>query len=234
MSLTVTRSSRIFVVAAVSMAVIIALFTGAALAQANPEICPDKGDWVWNGSSWQLTGPNDLGSNKYDTIGDPAQVQICAPDGYLISGYCVKGGLNTTTVNIDPAMECVTVTEPVEGKDVSHFSLNFVRDEEEEKGEWCSPGYWRNHLEEASIAAAACGPPRTLDNKYSDVFGAQPPRSPSGVRDNAPTDPTLLQVLQNPQWYGGAAFNNVGDLLSLCHPDVNFTGERVEDSCPLN
>lgn len=44
----------------------------------------------------------------------------------------------------------------------------------------------------------------------------------------------LLQVVQNPQWYGGGATNNVGDLLSGAHPDVNYTGERVEDSCPLN
>jgi hypothetical protein len=54
------------------------------------------------------------------------------------------------------------------------------------------------------------------------------------VRDDAPTDPTLWQVLQAPQWYGGDAFNAVGDLLSGAHPDVNFGGERVEDSCPLN
>jgi len=41
-------------------------------------------------------------------------------------------------------------------------------------------------------------------------------------------------VLQSPQYYGGDAFNAVGDLLSAAHPDVNFNGERIEDSCPLN
>lgn len=51
--------------------------------------------------------------------------------------------------------------------------------------------------------------------------------------DGATTNPTLWEVLQAPQWYDGDAFNAVGDLLSAAHPDVNFTGERVEDSCPL-
>jgi hypothetical protein len=58
--------------------------------------------------------------------------------------------------------------------------------------------------------------------------------SKKGMKDGAPADPTLGDVVHNPQWYGGSAFNDVGDLLSEAHPDVNFNGERVEDSCPLN
>jgi hypothetical protein len=49
-----------------------------------------------------------------------------------------------------------------------------------------------------------------------------------------PGDPTLQEVLDNPQIYGGGAFNNVGDLLSAAHPDVDFQGDRIEDSCPLD
>jgi hypothetical protein len=102
-------------------------------------------------------------------------------------------------------------------------------------GEWCSPGFWKNHPDEADVAAEACG----LDmdtTTYSSQFGAAPPRKPKGVQDNAPTNPTLRQVLEKPQWYGGDAFNKVGDLLSECHPDVDFEegDERVEDSCPLD
>jgi hypothetical protein len=101
--------------------------------------------------------------------------------------------------------------------------------EEEEESQWCSPGYWRqpHHLD--SWEATGISP----SAKYSAYF---PPvqLSKKAKADGATADPTLWQVLQSPQWYGGAAFNNVGDLLSAAHPDVNFTGERVEDSCPLS
>jgi hypothetical protein len=66
------------------------------------------------------------------------------------------------------------------------------------------------------------------------MLGYSPTLSKLGKTAGATTNPTLLQVLQSPQYYGGDAFNAVGDLLSDAHPDVNFLGERVEDSCPLN
>jgi hypothetical protein len=98
--------------------------------------------------------------------------------------------------------------------------------------EWCSPGYWRNHLDEAAIAAAAGG--FSLSSTYASQFGSAPPLSKKAQKDGASANPTLLQVLQSPQWYGGAAFNNVADLLSENHPDIEFNGTRVEDGCPLN
>jgi hypothetical protein len=70
-----------------------------------------------------------------------------------------------------------------------------------------------------------------LDLYTADIGPITPTNQ--GVRQSAPTNPTLLQVLQNPQWYGGDAFNKVGDLLSATHPDVDFDGTRVENSCPL-
>ncbi|MFA9432481.1 hypothetical protein [Egicoccus sp. AB-alg2] len=95
-------------------------------------------------------------------------------------------------------------------------------------GEWCSPGYWRQTHHLGSWEATGIAPSET----YGSYFGAIS-LSPKAVRDGAKTDPTLWEVLQSPQWYGGEAFNNVGDLLSEVHPDVDFLGERVEDSCPL-
>ena len=108
-------------------------------------------------------------------------------------------------------------------------NLTFCWNPEEVAQQWCSPGYWRqtHHLD--SWEATGISP----DELYSAYFGL-PTRSSQGVRNNAPTNPTLWQVLQAPQWYGGEAFNNVGDLLSAAHPDVNFLGDRVADSCPLN
>jgi hypothetical protein len=110
-------------------------------------------------------------------------------------------------------------------------NLTFCTDDpgEEDEGEWCSPGYWRqaHHLE--SWAATGISP----DELYSAHFGAVT-LGKKAQKDGAPLNPTLWEVLQSPQWYGGGAFNNVGDLLSGAHPDVNFLGERVEDSCPLS
>ncbi len=96
-------------------------------------------------------------------------------------------------------------------------------------GQWCSPGYWRQEQHLDSWAATGISPTAL----YITYFGL-PTISNQGKRSGAPTNPTLWQVLQKPEWYGGSAFNNVGDLLSDAHPDVNYQGERVEDSCPLN
>lgn len=98
------------------------------------------------------------------------------------------------------------------------------------QSEWCSPGYWRqlHHLD--SWEPTGYSP----EDSFSAIFGYNPPLSKVCARTGATTTPTLWQVLQSPQCYGGEAFNAVGDLLSDAHPDVYFTGERVEDSCPLN
>ena len=97
-------------------------------------------------------------------------------------------------------------------------------------GQWCSPGYWRQDQHLWAWEATGYSP----DELFYDVFGYYPPLSKLGQGAGATTNPTLWEVLQSPQYYGGDAFNVVGDLLSEAHPDVNFTGERVEDSCPLN
>ncbi len=108
-----------------------------------------------------------------------------------------------------------------------------VENEPEEEPEWCSPGFWRNSPIAAGEAAAAGG--YALSELYSAHFDALTGMNQRTLdRLGLPTDPTLQQVLDYPQAYGGPAFNNVGDKLSGAHPDVNFTGERVEDSCPLS
>lgn len=56
----------------------------------------------------------------------------------------------------------------------------------------------------------------------------------NGTKKGGVANPTLQQVLDDPQFYGGEAANNVGALLSDAHPDVNFTGDRTEDTCPLD
>jgi hypothetical protein len=98
-------------------------------------------------------------------------------------------------------------------------------------GEWCSPGFFRNHPAEAALAAAAGG--FTMDDAYSSFFSTPPPRSPSGVRDEAPVDPSLSVALEHPEWYGGETLEAIADLLSDAHPAVDFTGTRPDGRCPL-
>jgi hypothetical protein len=109
-------------------------------------------------------------------------------------------------------------------------NLTFCWNPEEDLGEWCSPGYWRQTQHLDSWDATGYSP----DDLFFDVFGYYPPLTNKGISDGATTNPTLWEVLQSPQWFGGDAFNLVGDLLSDSHPDVDFQGERVEDSCPLD
>ena len=98
------------------------------------------------------------------------------------------------------------------------------------ESQWRSPGFWRQSHHLASWDATGYSP----DDMFYGALGYYPPRTNQGVRQSATTNPTLWQVLQSPQWYGGEAFNAVGDLLSDAHPDVNFDGTRMKDSCPLN
>jgi len=87
-------------------------------------------------------------------------------------------------------------------------------------GQWCSPGYWRHHLD--SWGPTGYSP----DNYYNEVI--------DGYGPQVPGNPTLWEVLQNPKKYARlGAYEAVADLLSAAHPDVNFTGERTDD-CPLN
>lgn len=95
---------------------------------------------------------------------------------------------------------------------------------EEPPGNWCSPGFWKNN----PLAVAETGV--DMSQFYNDGFDPDV----NGTKKGGVANPTLQQVLDSPRFYGGEAFNNVGDLLSNAHPDVNFTGDRVEDSCPLS
>ena len=181
---------------------------------AAPNVCPDTGDdWV---KVDHLTGQS---------------YTYTAPDGYLVAEWCYKASTTVVTGDVNPPQKTVTVTStvlnPVDNniQDLSHASFRLVEDK---GGQWCSPGYWRNHLN-------AWGPTGySPDDLFFDALDYYPPLSPQGKRAGATTNPTLGQVLQFPQYYGGDAFNAVGDLLSAAHPDVNFDGTRVPDSCPLN
>ena len=98
---------------------------------------------------------------------------------------------------------------------------------------WCSPGYWRQDQHLDSWAATGYSP----DDNFFDATGVQATRTPQGIAEGAPEDPTLFEVVDNPQWYGGDDTNIVADLLSAAHPEVNYNPPPFRQNalpCPLN
>jgi hypothetical protein len=93
--------------------------------------------------------------------------------------------------------------------------------------QWCSPGYWKNH----PAAWAPLAPAITMSTPYTGPINYDAKKC---GRTGAPPHPTLFEVVDNPQCYGGEAANAVADMLSTAHPDISFYGIRVEGSCPLN
>jgi hypothetical protein len=91
-------------------------------------------------------------------------------------------------------------------------------------GEFCTPGFWKNN----PGAVAETGVDMT--QFYNVLFDPDV----DGTKKGGSANPTLQEVIDNPQFYGGEAANNVAALLSDAHPDVNFTGDRSEDTCPLD
>ncbi len=82
---------------------------------ANDQVCPD-GD-----------------TGKIDVSGSQASVTVTAPEGKLISGYCVKAGSanqgdGPVLVTVNPPQATVTITHP-SGKDISHYSVTYVVEE---------------------------------------------------------------------------------------------------------
>jgi hypothetical protein len=68
--------------------------------------------------------------------------------------------------------------------------------------QWCSPGFWKNHLNAWSLA--------DQQKLYSTLGSGAAPlskKAPAG-------DPNLVTVISNPNTYGGPATNSVADYLS--------------------
>ena len=115
-----------------------------------------------------------------------------------------------------------------DNKDISHVTFCWDPDEygPPPGGEWCSPGYWRQPQHAGAWVATGY----TYDSPYTGMTAySATKRQCAGL----PASPTFIQVLMNPQCYGGDAFNAIGDILSGAHPDVDFNGTRTENSCPL-
>lgn len=106
--------SRSILLAALGLAITVGPFVATADAQNREQVC--KG----------------LSSGKIDTSGEPDVLVITAPDGYLISGYCVKAGSANQGegpyyVSVEPPTAEITISHPSQ-KAISHYSLEYVPD----------------------------------------------------------------------------------------------------------
>ncbi len=155
--------------------------------------------------------PNTTNHSLTATFDEPSGEKTSNPS--KINKQLVQFTVNTAPYAL---LESATATIGT-GKSVltvSHCEVGVV-------SEWCSPGYWRN-AEDKAWADTGISKEASYNYYFSDTPLAG--------------DPTLIQVLMHdPKNYGGAAFNNVADLLSGAHPDVIFAdGVRTPDSCPIN
>lgn len=167
-------------------------------------------------------------SNTLTISGSDGKVFNWSASGNTIGAVIVKAGQGANVWVYTPQTASDTGLFGFDNKDISHVTFCWNKDDVVVSSEWCSPGYWRQaHHYDSWVNYAPT-------DSFVTAIGYSPSLSRQGQRAGATTTPSLGYVLNNPQYYGGDAFNAVGDLLSYAHPDVNFNGERVEDSCPLN
>ena len=131
-----------------------------------------------------------LDSGKIDTTGDPGSVTVSAPDGQLITGYCVKAG--STKNGGGPVYKTVAPTESLTltypgGKAISHYSLSYTTDG---GGEDCTGTDYNG-------SEAGCGEPDEGDNDcpagMEDHNGTEagcgtPPEQGAGQCEGGPMD----------------------------------------------
>ncbi|MEO3782294.1 hypothetical protein ABGB12_03115 [Actinocorallia sp. B10E7] len=108
---------------------VLAFFVAGFAAPANAEII---GPQPLPGNTCpQSYSP--YGGIKVDTEGDPLTVTVTAPEGFLISGYCVKAGSagqgdGPEFYQVVPPQKTVVISHS-SGKAVSHYTPQYIPDE---------------------------------------------------------------------------------------------------------
>ena len=124
---------------------------------------------------------------------------------------------------------------------VSHGCKAF----DEEKPAWCSPGYWGNAQQAAwdlvgHSKAELFNTGGVVDEFYDTVYSTF--KIGNGPGATLITDPTLIQVLDNPGGVNSTVsgplglnqFNAVGAYLTDDIPGYQFSGDISEDNCPID
>jgi len=185
----------------------------------NNQTCPNTGidDWIKvdNTPEGVFSYPLYYAGVQHGTAttNDPSKglVSVALDAGWTVD-LCVKGGVKV--VFAYGLTDGQNSGEEVLGgsgspADISHFSYRLHPPVT--PGQWCSPGFWKNNN-------GAWGPTGYLPTSIDSITGK-----------------TFGFILSNPKTYARTGdFERIADILSDAHPDVNFQGERVADSCPLS
>lgn len=151
--------------------------------------------------------------NNYACVLDP---QVNGSHGFSNDGAVPTSPLHVVA-NWTRTMTATTGCENPTGLDF-HGTVSWVP---KAVTTWCSPGFWKNAGRDLWTAYH--------DVLYSSLVGAAP-LSKKAPTTGGGSNPTLLQVIDNPSIYGGEATNSVADYLSFKAFGTPI-GSGVE-SCP--
>jgi hypothetical protein len=195
-----------------AMFVVGSLFaSGASAAEEN--VCPDGVDgWTKiddvpgeTQTTYDLSPVGSLVTNAPST----GRVTVYLPTGWT-ADICVKGAQERVWeygLGNGASTSTAVTTSSGNPADVSHVSYRLY---EPELSEWCSPGFWRNNI---GAWAATGYSPTSIDSVTGISFGT---------------------ILANPKMYARTGdYERIADILSDAHPDIDYSGERTPDSCPL-
>lgn len=105
------------------------LFLGLGALLVGPASATESPTPTQSAVNEGVCAPGDTG--KIDVDGSVKTITVTAPEGYLVSGYCVKAGSivqgdGPEYVAVNPPQASVTFGHST-GKDISHYSATFVK-----------------------------------------------------------------------------------------------------------
>jgi len=117
-------SNRIFAAVGAAIIAVGGVIGLVAVGADSPE--PTFAEYA-AGDTPQVCPPGDSG--KIDTTGDPQTVRITAPEGNVITAYCVKAGSVQSGAGVEfrqvvPPRRSLLITHS-SGKDISHYSFEW-------------------------------------------------------------------------------------------------------------
>jgi hypothetical protein len=144
------------------------------------------------------------GAYNFDVPDEIEDYRVCfeLPDGYSFSPANVGSEGLDSDAGADGCTSCFTGGEC---KVLRNIDAGLCRDEEE-GGDGCTPGFWKNHY--THWAATGYSPDDVFDDVFDcDLFG---------------DDTTLGEAVHIEDTHNILAFHAVAALLNAAHPDVNF------------
>jgi hypothetical protein len=148
----------------------------------------------------------------FSNLDEYGTYRVCfvLPDGYTFApaNQGASEGLDSDA-GADGCSDCI---DPVDCKPFTFIDAGLCREDEEEGGEGCTPGFWKNHL--THWAATGYSPNDVFDDVFEcEIFG---------------DDTTLGWAVNNPGILQNLAFHGVAALLNAAHPDVEFGYSEAE------